>query len=62
MSEVNAQPEDLIASETAFMSGDELALAEANYREMKQRIENMGRGEHDGARRVQTSATSGSRS
>jgi len=28
MSEVNAQPEDLIASETAFMSGDELALAE----------------------------------
>jgi chromosome segregation protein len=42
MSEVNAQPEDLIASETAFMSGEELALAEANYREMKQRIENMG--------------------
>src|SRR5713101_6100643 len=42
MSEVNAQPEDLIASETAFMSGDELALAETNYREMKQRIESMG--------------------
>ena len=42
MSEVNAQPEDLIASETAFMSGEELALAEANYRDMKQRIENMG--------------------
>ena len=42
MSEVNAQPEDLIASETAFMSGEELALAEANYREMKHRIENMG--------------------
>src|SRR5205823_13570606 len=42
MSEVNAQPEDLIASETAFMSGDELALAETNYREMKERIENMG--------------------
>jgi len=42
MSEVNAQPEDLIASETAFMSGEELALAEVNYREMKQRIENMG--------------------
>ena len=40
--EVNAQPEDLIASETAFMSGEELAIAEANYREMKQRIENMG--------------------
>ena len=42
MSEVNAQPEDLIATETAFMSGEELAAAEANYREMKQRIENMG--------------------
>ncbi|HET7105861.1 MAG TPA: chromosome segregation protein SMC [Candidatus Acidoferrum sp.] len=42
LAEVNAQPEDLIASETAFMSGEELAIAEANYREMKQRIENMG--------------------
>ncbi len=42
LAEVNAQPEDLIASETAFMSGEELATAEANYKEMKQRIENMG--------------------
>jgi len=42
LSEVNAQPEDLIASETAFMTGDELAAAETSYREMKQRIENMG--------------------
>ncbi len=42
MSEVNAQPEDLIATEAAFMSGDELAIAETNYREMKQRIESMG--------------------
>jgi chromosome segregation protein len=42
LAELNAQPEDLIASETAFMSGEELAAAEANYREMKQRIENMG--------------------
>jgi chromosome segregation protein len=42
VSEVNAQPEDLIATETAFMSGEELAAAETNYREMKQRIENMG--------------------
>jgi chromosome segregation protein len=42
LTEVNAQPEDLIASETAFMTGDELATAEASYREMKQRIENMG--------------------
>jgi chromosome segregation protein len=42
MAEVNAQPEDLIASESAFMSGEELAVAEANYREMKQRVEAMG--------------------
>jgi chromosome segregation protein len=42
MSEVNAQPEDLIATEMAFMSGEELAIAETNYREMKQRIESMG--------------------
>jgi chromosome segregation protein len=42
LAEVQAQPEDLIASETTFMSGEELAFAEANYREMKQRIENMG--------------------
>ncbi|HXM99072.1 MAG TPA: chromosome segregation protein SMC [Candidatus Dormibacteraeota bacterium] len=42
MTEVNAQPEDLIASEAAFMSGEELAVAEANYAEMKQRIEAMG--------------------
>ena len=42
MSEVNAQPEDLIAGEALFMSGEELATAEASYREMKQRIENMG--------------------
>jgi len=42
MSEVNAPPEDLIATEAAFMSGEELATAEASYREMKQRIESMG--------------------
>ncbi len=42
MSEVNAQPEDLIATEAAFMSGEELAIAETNYRDMKQRIESMG--------------------
>jgi len=42
MSEVNMQPEDLIATETAFISGEELAIAEANYREMKSRIEAMG--------------------
>jgi chromosome segregation protein len=42
VSEVNMQPEDLIATETAFISGEELATAEANYREMKSRIESMG--------------------
>jgi chromosome segregation protein len=42
MSEVNAQPEDLIAGEAVFMSGEELAAAEASYREMKQRIDSMG--------------------
>jgi chromosome segregation protein len=42
MAEVNAQPEDLIATETAFISGEELALAETNYREMKERVEAMG--------------------
>jgi chromosome segregation protein len=42
MSEVNAQPEDLIATEAAFMTGEELALAETSYRDMKQRIEAMG--------------------
>jgi chromosome segregation protein len=42
MSEVNAQPEDLIATETAFISGEELAIAETNYREMKARVEAMG--------------------
>ena len=42
LAEVNAQPEDLIASEAVFMSGEELAAAEASYREMKQRIDNMG--------------------
>ncbi len=42
LSEVNAQPEDLIATEAAFMSGEELAIAETNYHEMKQRLESMG--------------------
>jgi chromosome segregation protein len=42
LAEVNAQPEDLIATESAFMGGEELAAAEVDYREMKQRIESMG--------------------
>ena len=42
MTEVNAQPEDLIATEAVFISGEELAIAENNYREMKARVEAMG--------------------
>ncbi|MGC1617507.1 MAG: chromosome segregation protein SMC [Candidatus Acidiferrum sp.] len=42
MTEVNAHPEDLIATEAAFLTGEELAAAEMSYREMKQRIEAMG--------------------
>jgi chromosome segregation protein len=42
MTEVNAQHEDLLATETAFMSGEELASAEISYREMKERIDSMG--------------------
>src|SRR5260370_785415 len=42
ITEVHAPPTALIATEAAFMSGEELAIAETNYREMKQRIESMG--------------------
>ncbi|HEV3374265.1 MAG TPA: chromosome segregation protein SMC [Candidatus Acidoferrum sp.] len=42
LAEVNAQPEDLLATESAFINGEELAAAEVSYREMKQRIESMG--------------------
>jgi chromosome segregation protein len=42
LTEVNAQPEDLIATEPAFITGEELVAAENNYREMKARIEAMG--------------------
>ncbi len=42
LSELNAHPEDLIAQESALLAGEELALAEANYREMRARIEAMG--------------------
>src|SRR5207245_11342930 len=42
MAEVKGQPEDLIATETALLGGEELAAAETNFREMKARIEAMG--------------------
>src|SRR5260370_320123 len=42
MGEVKARREGRVGGEAAFMCGEELAVAEANYREMKQRIESMG--------------------
>ena len=42
MSELNAQPEELIAQEPQLLAGDELASAEASYNEMKARVESMG--------------------
>jgi len=42
LSEVNAHPEDLLATETALLSGEELAVADSNYREMRAKIEAMG--------------------
>ncbi len=42
VTELNAQPEDLMAEFPALLSGEELATADANYREMKSRIDSMG--------------------
>ncbi len=42
LTELNAQPEDLMAEFPALLSGEELATADANYREMKSRIDSMG--------------------
>ncbi len=42
IAELNAQPEDLIAEFPALLSGEELAVADASYQEMKSRIESMG--------------------
>ncbi|MGH9790318.1 MAG: hypothetical protein ACRD5W_03835, partial [Candidatus Acidiferrales bacterium] len=42
LAELNAHPEELMAQETAFLAGEELAAAEANYRELRARIESMG--------------------
>jgi chromosome segregation protein len=40
--ELNAQPEDLIAEYPALLSGEELRVADAQYHELKARIETMG--------------------
>ncbi len=39
---MNLQPEDLIASETALLTGEELRAADAQYHELKSRVESMG--------------------
>jgi chromosome segregation protein len=40
--ELNAQPEDLIAEFPALLSGEELRASDAQYHELKMRIESMG--------------------
>jgi len=42
VTELNAQPEELIAQETQLLVGEDLVTAETNYNEMKARIEAMG--------------------
>jgi chromosome segregation protein len=42
VSELNAQPEELMAQEAQLLAGEELAAAETNYNEMKARVEAMG--------------------
>jgi chromosome segregation protein len=42
VSELNAQPEELMAQESQPLAGEELATAETNYNEMKARVEAMG--------------------
>jgi len=42
MAELNAQPEDMMAEFPALLTGEELATADANYKEMKSRIDSMG--------------------
>jgi chromosome segregation protein len=42
VSELNAQPEELMAQEPQLLAAEELITAEANYNEMKARVESMG--------------------
>jgi chromosome segregation protein len=42
VSELNAQPEELMAQEAQPLAGEELSTAETNYNEMKARVEAMG--------------------
>ena len=42
MDELHAQPEDLMAEQPALLGGEELAAADRQYRELKERVESMG--------------------
>jgi chromosome segregation protein len=42
VAELNAQPEELILQETAFLAGDELTTAETSFRELRARLDAMG--------------------
>ena len=42
VAELNAQPEELIGTESVLLTGEELIAAETNYNEMKARVEAMG--------------------
>jgi chromosome segregation protein len=42
LNELNAQPEDLIAERDVLLQADDLAASEAQYQEMKSRVEAMG--------------------
>jgi chromosome segregation protein len=42
VSELNAQPEELVAQETQLMVGEDLVAAETSFNEMKARVEAMG--------------------
>jgi len=42
LAEVHAHPEDLMAQEPTLLAGEELAVAEASYRESKARVEAIG--------------------
>jgi len=42
VSELNSQPEEMMAQEPQLLVGEELAAAETNYNEMKARVEAMG--------------------
>jgi chromosome segregation protein len=42
LTELNQHPEDLLAQELQILTGEELAAADVNYHEMKEKIEAMG--------------------